>query len=164
MTEAHHLSDALVGFLSDPESGWFTPVTEAIQGLTAEQAARIPSEGFNSVWGVVRHMSYWQEFLLHRFRGETVEQMKIEGKENWQAINQPYDERAWQADCEHLFTINKDLAEVVAGFSDEALDEPYSEGRAKRYQVIQGIIAHNCYHTNEIISIRHMLGYWLERT
>jgi hypothetical protein len=27
-----------------------------------------------------------------------------------------------------------------------------------------GLIAHNGYHTCEIISIRHMLGLWLERT
>ena len=164
MSEARHLADALVGMLSDPESGWFTPVSVAIQGLTAGQAAKIPSEGFNSVWGVIKHMTYWEEYLLHRLRGEPVEQMKSEGKENWQTIDQPNDEQAWRSDCEQLFTMNKALADVVAGLSDEALDEPYGDGEVKRYQAIQGIIAHNSYHTNEAISIRHMLGYWLEST
>jgi len=164
MSEAHHLSDALVGLVSNPENGWFTPVVVAIDGLTAEQAVTIPSQGFNSIWGVINHMSYWQEFLLLRLRGETVEQLKAEGKDNWQTIEKPGDEQAWKADCEHILAVNKELARFVEGLSDAELDEPYAEGGSKRYQVIHGIIAHNSYHTNEIISIRHMLGYWLERT
>ncbi len=164
MSEAHHLSDALTGLLANPESGWFTSVVIAIEGITAEQAARIPSDGFNSIWGVINHMSYWQEFILRRLRGESVEYMMAEGKESWRTIEQSYDEQAWQADCEHLVAVNKELAEFVAGFSNDDLDESYAEGKAKRYQVIHGVIAHNCYHTNEIISIRHMLGHWLERT
>jgi len=53
---------------------------------------------------------------------------------------------------------------VVRGWDDAMLDKPYGEGKPKSCQVIQGVIGHNCYHTNEIISARHMLGYWLERT
>lgn len=164
MSEANHLSIALAGFLSDPENGWFTPAMVAIEGLTAEQAAAIPAEGFNSVWGVVNHMSYWQEFVLHRLLGESVEHMKEEGKDNWKSVEQPYSEQAWRADCEHLNAINKELAEAVKRVGHDDLDKPYAEGKAKRCQVIHGIIAHNSYHTNEIICIRHMLGYWLEQT
>jgi len=52
----------------------------------------------------------------------------------------------------------------VASLSDEEIAQPTAPGRAKRYQAIQGLIAHNSYHTCEIISIRHMQGWWLERT
>jgi len=164
MSEGEHLADAMVGLLSNPEGGWFTPVIIAIQGLSAEQAARVPAERFNSAWGVVNHMSYWLEYLLLRFRGEPVEKLKAAGRDNWTPIEKPYTEEAWQADCDRLFAVNKEFADLVKGLSDEVLDEPYAEGKPKRCQVIQGIIAHNCYHTNEVICIRHMLGYWLENT
>ena len=164
MSEAQHLSESLIGFLSDAEIGWFTPVVTAIQGLTSERAAKIPAAGFNSVWGVVNHMSYWLEYLLHRLKGEPVEPMAAEGKENWQLIPDPGDEQAWRSACERLFSLNQQMAELVAGLSDPDLETSYAEGRPKRYQVIHGVIAHNCYHTNEIISIRHMLGLWLEQT
>lgn len=164
MSEGNHLADAMVELLTNPEGGWFTPVIVAIQGLSAEQAAQVPAERFNSAWGVVNHMSYWLEYLLLRFRGEPVEKLKEQGREDWKPIEKPYTEEAWKADCDRLFAVNKELAELVKGLSDKELDESYAEGKAKRCQVIQGIIAHNCYHTNEVISIRHMLGYWLERT
>jgi len=164
MSEANHLADALVGWLSDPDNGWFTSFVEAIKGLTDEQAAEIPSAGFNCIWAVLNHMSYCQEYVLHLLRGESEDTMEREGKKDWQPIVRPYEEQAWRADCEHLLALNKELSQVVAFFSDEELAKPYASGKAPRYQIIQGIIAHNCYHTNEVISIRHMLGYWLEKT
>ncbi len=163
MSEADHLSDALVGMLSRRHNGWFTPVVVAIEGLTPQQAAAIPAKGFNCIWGVINHMSYWQEFMLHKLRGEPVNSMRLEGKRNWQKIKNPGDEQAWKTDCENLFAINKELAGLVAGYSDAELDEPAAPGKPRRCQVIQGIVAHNSYHTNEIISIRHMLGLWLEQ-
>ena len=42
--------------------------------------------------------------------------------------------------------------------------QPVSTGRPRRDQIIHGMIAHNSYHACEIITIRHMLGLWLERT
>ena len=45
---------------------------------------------------------------------------------------------------------------------DAHLTLPYREGGPYRVQVLHGLMGHNCYHANEIISIRHMLGLWLE--
>ena len=164
MSEAKHLADSLVKLLSDPEGGWFTPVIVALEGLSPDQAARSPGQGFNSVWSVVNHMTYWQEYLQHRLRGEKEHSWGQTSKGSWQVIKQPYLEHEWIADRESLFATSQVLAAVVGSFSDEELSQSYAEGRAERYLVIQGIIAHNCYHTNEIISIRHMLGFWLKKT
>ena len=164
MSEAKHLADALVRLLTDAEGGWFTPLSVALEGLNAEQAAKVPGQGFNCVWSVVNHMTYWHDYLLQRLRGEKERMWGQSNKGSWQVIKQPYLEHEWIADRESLFATNKVLAAVVASFSDEEMDQPYSEGKSERHVVIQGIIAHNCYHTNEIISIRHMLGYWLKKT
>ena len=164
MSEAKHLAESLVKLLSDPQGGWFTPVSVALEGLGAVEAAKVPGQGFNSVWSVVNHMTYWQDYLLHRLRGEKEHSWGQTNKGSWQALRQPYLEHEWIADRESLFATNKVLAAVVGSFSDEELTQPYAEDRAERYLVIQGIIAHNCYHTNEIISIRHMLGFWLKKT
>lgn len=164
MPEAKHLAHALTTLLSDPRGGWFTPAIIAIEDLTSEQAAKVPAYGFNSAWAVVNHMSYWMEYLLLGLRGEKTDKLKQAGKENWHVINPPYLEPRWHADKEQLFAINTELAGVVSNFSDQSLSEPYAPDKAERYLVIQGIIAHNCYHTNEIISIRHMNGFWLKKT
>jgi hypothetical protein len=46
--------------------------------------------------------------------------------------------------------------------SETDLDSPISAWNETKAQTIQGIIAHNSYHICEIISIRHMLGLWIE--
>jgi uncharacterized damage-inducible protein DinB len=164
MSEAQHLADSLVKLLSDPQGGWFTPASVALEGLSADQAGKVPGQGFNSVWAVVNHMTYWQEYLLQRLRGEKENLWGKSNKGSWQVLKPPYLEHEWIADRESLFATNKVLSAVVASFSDEELSQPYVKDKSERHQVIQGIIAHNCYHTNEIISIRHMLGFWLKKT
>jgi len=164
MAEAQHLSDALEGLFARPDHGWFTPFAVAIAGLTADQAATVPAERFNSVWAVVNHVRFWHEFVLRRLRGLAVDRRVLEAEKGWPPPDDPADEQAWQAACARVIAVNAELAKLIAGLSDEELAQPIAEGRANRYQVIQGLIAHNSYHTCEIISIRHMQGLWLERT
>jgi uncharacterized damage-inducible protein DinB len=162
MSESEHLADALIGLFTRTDNGWFTPLTVAVAGLTAEKAARTPAPRFNSVWGLVDHVRYWEEFALLRLRGLPADRAVL--GEDWAPIIDPADEAAWQAACHRAVAMNEVLAAYVAGLTDEELAEPYAPGRAKRQQVIQGVIAHNSYHTCEIISVRHMQGLWLEET
>jgi hypothetical protein len=164
MTQAGSLADALKGLFSTPEAGWFTPPTIGIQGLTAEQAAQVPAERFNSVWGVVNHVRFWQEFTLLRLQGLMVDREALGGKNGWPLPPNNPTQDAWETDQERMLSANQKLAEYVSTFSDETLNRPIAPGRPNPYQFIQGLIAHNSYHPCEVISIRHMLGLWLERT
>ena len=163
MSEAEHLADALTGLLSNPDSGWFTPAKLALAGIDAEHALKVPTEGFNSIAAVTMHMSYWQEYMLRRLQGETVNDLQSDPRRNWECELDAWDEHTWETVRERLSSTNRKLAGLVMKFNEQELQSPYREGRAKRYQLIHGIIAHNCYHTNEIITIRHMLGLWLDQ-
>ena len=160
MSESEHLADALTGFLLDEEGGWFASAFTAMGDLTAAQAAKVPAERFNSVWTVVRHMAYWTSFLLFRLRGQEPEGLG----EDWAAIEDPASEAAWAEDKQKLADVTRELAALVGTWSDETLEQTYGENRPKHWQVIHGVINHNSYHTNEIISIRHMVGLWMEQT
>jgi uncharacterized damage-inducible protein DinB len=164
MTEAHHLADALEGLFANADNGWFTPIPVAVDGLTAEQAATAPAARFNSVWAVVNHVRFCQDLVLHRLRGLPVDRQALGAVDDWPLPGDPPDEQAWQAACDRVVTSNRELAAFIASLTEEELDQPLAPGRAKRYQLIHGLVAHNSYHTCEIISIRHMLGLWLERT
>ncbi len=164
MSEAEHLANALAGFFEDPDNGWFSPFTQAIAGLNAAQATQLPAPRFNSVWAVVNHVRFWQEVLLLRLRDETVDRQALGAENGWPPHGGPGDELAWLASCDRARAVNKELVEEIAKLSDEALEDPVSPNRPMRYQAIHGVIAHLGYHINEIISIRHMLGYWMDRT
>ena len=164
MNQAESLANALQGLFSDPEAGWFTRISVGIQGLTADQAVQTPAKRFNSVWGVVNHVRFWQEFMLLRLQGQRVFREALGAKNGWPAPPDNPTQEAWETDQQRMFSANRKLAEFISTFSDEALHQPVAPGRPNLYQVIQGLIAHNAYHTCEVISIRHMLGLWLERT
>jgi len=168
MSEGEHLSDAVRALFAMNDHGLFTSFSTAVAGLTAAQAAAIPAPRFNSVWAVVNHVRFWQEATLLRLRGQPVDRRSLGAENGWPPAEQqsgfPDDEAAWQAAVERCLEVNRELAEATAALSDETLAAPLAPGGAAPWQLIQGMIAHNAYHTGEAISIRHMLGLWLDRT
>jgi hypothetical protein len=164
MSEAQHLSDALVGLFAHSGHGWFAPFTVAVGGLTAQQALSVPAPRFNTIWAVVDHVRFWHQIVLLRLHGEQVSDPALWREGGWPAAASPADDAAWRAACDFAVALNAEVAGAVAGLDDADLVRPPGPGRAMHYQVIHGLIAHNSYHINEIISLRHMQGWWLERT
>jgi hypothetical protein len=164
MRQAELLAEALQGLFSNPEAGWFTPLPVSVEGLTAQQAAQVPAERFNSVWGVVNHVRFWQEFMLLRLMGQNADREALGGKSGWPPVPSDPSGETWENDLKRMYSANQQLAQYVCTLNDEVLYEPIVLHRPSPYQVIQGLIAHNSYHSCEVISIRHMLGLWLERT
>ena len=164
MSEAEHLADALRGLFSNPGHGWFTPFCVSTEALSAAQASSVPAERFNSVWAVVNHVRFWQDSVRLRLEGAPVERATLGAEDGWPPVGDGQSEDAWVAARSAALQSNETLAGCVACLDEASLGEPYQEGRALRSQLIHGIIGHNCYHACEIISIRHMLGLWLERT
>lgn len=164
MPEAAHLAEALNDFLVKPDLFWFISYLPAIEGLTAEQAACVPAARFNSVWGVTLHIALCQRYALCLLRGEKVDAAEFFAEGAWPPIKQPGNEDAWRQAKEELLAVNHALSECVAGIPAEALEGEIVPGQFKRFQYIQGHLAHNSYHLCEIVSIRHMLGLWLEKT
>ena len=168
MSEAEHLSDAVRALFVFDDHGLFTSFATAVAGLTAAQAAAVPAPRFNSAWAVVNHVRFWQDVTLLQLRGQTVDRRALGAENGWPPAGSPADspdnEEAWQAAVQRCLEVNRELAEATAALSNEALAAPLAPGRAAPWQLVQGMIAHNAYHTCEVISIRHMLGLWLERT
>jgi hypothetical protein len=166
MSEAQHLAEALKSLYHGPALGVFTSFETATDGLTARQAATVPADRFNSVWGVVNHVWFWQEALLCLLLGETYDHAALGAPDGsgWPPVIDPDDEAAWQTDRQRALRVNVALASFVEPMSDRELEELLPVWAGPKHRAIQSIIAHNSYHTCEIISVRHMQGFWLERT
>lgn len=162
MAEVQHLAEAVEGFSLSSDHGWFTPFTVAVAGLVASQAAAVPAKRFNSVWALVNHVRFWQEATVDMLHGKPIDWQTAQN--GWPAPGDPNNEQAWQSACTQALVANQSLTSFIRGLKDEELDQPLEPEGVKRYQVIHGLIGHNSYHICEIISVRHMLGLWLERT
>jgi hypothetical protein len=167
MSEAQHLAEALTRhFAGSTPEGAFLPFEAATEGLTAAQAAAIPAPGFNSIWAIVNHVWFWQEVLLRLLQNQPAnhELLGAPDRSGWSMAGDPADEAAWQADRKRALEVNASLAAAVARLSEAELVETLEAWRSPKHRAIQGIAAHNSYHTCEIISVRHMQSLWLERT
>ena len=162
MSESEHLSKTLLDLFIDVDNGWFTSIATAVQGLTAEQAATAPAKGFNSVWAVLNHVWIIQKKILHKLQGKQLEPDANSMAYDWPSFDNPMDESAWQAACERAAAVNQELAQFIANMPPQVLAQPVAASQADAWQLIQGLIGHNSYHACEIISIRHLLGLWLE--
>ncbi|HEV8192840.1 MAG TPA: DinB family protein [Ktedonobacterales bacterium] len=164
MSEAQHLAEALEVLFTGETPGWFSPIATATDGLTAEQASTVPRERFNSVWAVVNHVRFWQEAALRQLQGQEVDYPALgsEDGSGWPPAGEPGDEAAWHAARARALEANAALATYVAGLTEADLDTSLGEGEAwnTRRHLVYSMLAHNSYHTCEIISIRHMQGLW----
>jgi DinB superfamily len=57
--------------------GWFVALGNTVKGLSAKDAAWKPDGVDNSIWGIVRHLNFYNERFLKRFKNEPVEELEI---------------------------------------------------------------------------------------
>ena len=166
MTQGQYLAQALEELFTSSTPGWFTPFMAVLDGLSASQAAKVPAERFNSIWGVVNHVRLWQEAALRQLQNLPVDYAELgsEDGSGWPPCSDPASEAEWQATCTRVREANRALAQFVSGLSEAELEAPISDTEQwnTRWHLIQSMISHNSYHTCEIISLRHMQGWWFD--
>lgn len=165
MSEARRLSETLEQLFVH-RTGVFLPFAAATDGLSAAQAAAIPAPRFNNVWAVVNHVRYWQEVVLLHLRELPVDPQALGAPDpsGWPPAGDPSDEQSWLAARDRAIAVNRELAQAVAALDDDGVAGSLRAWGVPFALAVQHIIAHNSYHTCEIISIRHMQGLWLEGT
>lgn len=162
MSDGRYFADAVEQLFSSTTPGWFTPFVAVLEGLSAQQAAVVPAEGFNSIWAVVNHVRFWQAAALCQLQHLPVDYPSLGSvdESGWPPVGDATDETAWQAAQKQVREANEQLARYISDLTDADLDETVSDNAEwnTRRHLIQSMIAHNSYHTCELISIRHLQG------
>jgi uncharacterized damage-inducible protein DinB len=122
---------------------------DALEGLTAEQAAWKPQgQKTRSIWEIVKHIASGKEFVVRRLDSE------LAAIEEWPKIEE-VSEEAWAETLEQLKRCQERLFQAVGKLKDEQLEEPIGEH-------LFGLIAHDCYHTGQILTLRQLQGIGLD--
>ena len=159
MPEGELLASFLLEVFATTQVGAHLPFAPATLGLTARQAAAVPAPRFNSIWAITLHVTYWQEAPLRLLLG----QGDPEGS-SWMPPGDPADDAAWLAARTRAIAINAQLADHISRLDTAGLEAMVAAWGQSVRRVVLGTMAHNSYHIAEILTVRHMQGWWLADT
>ncbi|NWF70465.1 MAG: DinB family protein [Chloroflexi bacterium] len=160
MSEAQRIGNQLKRYFVE-KTGVFLPFNAAVEGLTAAQSLLVPRQKFNSIWGVVNHVCYWQEASLLLIQGSPkMPETPGEKSGGWFAPTQAADDE-WHALVTRTLDMNVQLADALAALDEDALHKKNAVWKQTPYEIALSILTHNSYHTCEIITLRHLQGLWV---
>lgn len=128
------------------EGLWYAPWEKALEGLTAEEAAWKPDRKRHSIWQVVHHMIFWQDYTRRSAGGRkpTREEFSRELEvRNWEEPAE-VSEAGWR-DARTRFLDSCRALRDLAGVP-EAAERPL-------YHLL-----HESYHFGQIMYLRAMQG------
>src|SRR5215468_746066 len=124
------------------ENNWFVALKNALDGVTAEQAAWKPKTLDNSIWELVNHLAYWNERYLQIWRKETTDPPDVENINTFQS-----DETDWNARLEMLDRVMKEWEALLESVDGEQLSAPITEKyQFPWYTALAHQNMHNAYH------------------
>lgn len=156
MSESNHaFSQALVKALAG-ERGHI-PIARALPDLTPELAGYTIEGIPYSIYQLVKHMAYWQDFMLTHLEGRKP-QPPASVQESWPAEKAPADEAQLREAIAHLL---EGVEKAVTIAQTVQLDEPLAHfpGETKG-GLLRNIASHNSYHLGEIVLLRRLQGAW----
>src|SRR4029079_10105667 len=138
------------------ENGWFVALLNALEGVTADQAAWKPENVYNSIWENVNHLIFWNERWLQRYRGELNKPEDVENKGTFHS-----GETDWQAPLEKLDAVMAEWREKLRSIDEDKLASPVnSEYHAPWRSPLAHQNIHNAYHIGQIVLLRKLQGSW----
>jgi DinB superfamily len=141
------------------EGTWQPPLSKAMDGLNARQAAWKPSPERHSIWQIVRHVILWKRSVLEAWDG-VAHQIGELHKIDWGEASGT--DAEWQADVRTLHAISEQLKERVRSTTDEILATPMPTYRGARDQIramrIVRTATHDIYHSGQIQYLRALQG------
>jgi uncharacterized damage-inducible protein DinB len=139
-------------------NAWHGPaVLDALDGVTAEQAARRPLADAHSIYEVTHHIAAWMGEVTSRVRGNKPG-MPADG--DFPSLKTVVDDAAWSDVRALLRRRQAELIEVVSSFDETRLDEPVEpknkdlDGPVTYRALLSGLAQHSAYHAGQIVVLK----------
>jgi uncharacterized damage-inducible protein DinB len=141
------------------ENGWFVAVRNAIDGVTAEQAAWKPEGSDNSIWESLTHITYYNNAYLQRFKGIDFEYDVTDNDETFRG-GEP-NEEAWRAAVEKFDSVMTEWRGLIEQANESKFSEPVPTNTTRIWaDLLADVSAHNAYHGGQILLLRKLQGAW----
>ncbi|WP_440109229.1 DinB family protein [Paenibacillus sp. QZ-Y1] len=143
------------------QCNWIVPLSKALEGLTAEQAAWIPPSGGLSIWQLVNHMYYYNHRLLCRIQGNASSVPAADSNEStFGHSGDPSNTVGWNTLMEDTAQLAQQLRNHLAALEESELEATYMDSEDKWAQAIARWMLHDAYHAGQIVLLRRQQGSW----
>ncbi len=130
------------------------PLAEALDDLSADEAAAHPVAGAHSIWELVGHLLTWTNTVRIRLGGLAV---APDEADNFPEPAAPTP-AAWIAACEAVLDAHEALAAAVEALSDDRLAARVPGQAYTVYVMVHGAVQHTLYHAGQIAVLKRALG------
>ena len=141
-------------------NAWFVALKNALQNLTAQQAAWKPENADNSIWEILSHLNYYNRAYLERFKGVDYVYPKSNNDETF-AGSENISEDAWKSEIANFEAIMSEWRELLENANEDKFSQPVSERNKSEWgSVFSQITLHNAHHGGQIVLLRKLQGSW----
>lgn len=127
---------------------------DVFSGLDWQAAGSKPLGVSHSVYQLLRHMSYWQDWAVAWVEGERPA-VPRHASGSWPAEAGPSSRRDW-GEAEQQF--RRGFGQLERGCRGADLSS--LRGRKSRLEMLHTIGAHNSYHAGQVVFLRQLIGKW----
>lgn len=127
---------------------------EVFSGLDWKAAGSKPRSVPHSVYQLLKHMSYWQDWVVAWLEGESPA-VPRHASGSWPAESGPSSRREWD---EAVARFRRGLRRLERACRGAGL--PSGRGRTSRLEMLHTIAAHNSYHAGQVAFLRQLLRKW----
>jgi len=143
------------------ENVWFVALRNALEGITAEEAAWSPAGSDKSVWKVLTHLNYYNDSWLIRFRGGEFEHAEGMTNDDTFAVPDAPDDATLATEIARMETIMNGWRDELTKADEAKFTAAVSAANESPWRsIISDINTHNAYHAGQILLLRKLRGTW----
>ncbi|MCM3457238.1 DinB family protein [Heyndrickxia oleronia] len=129
---------------------------EVFEGLQWDTAGVKPANCPYSVWQVLNHMIFWQDFYLTYLKG-SVPVHPEHDEDSWPVEIAPSNETEWS---DAIVQFSKGLQEAENEAKKDLNEMKDTKLERTRGVILATLMTHNSYHTGQVALIRRIIGAW----
>ncbi len=123
-------------------------------GLDWKAAGARPEGASHSIFQIMNHLSYWQDWVVKWLDGKNPKVPK-HAADGWPGKPGPQNAQEWQRTVKGF---RSGLARLER--QSHKTDLRTTRGKYTRLGMLQAIASHNSYHAGQVVVFRQMLGKW----
>lgn len=137
-------------------TGSYANVSHILEGLDGELAGTTIAGAPHTIWQILKHLIYWQDFCLQLLHGDDAVAPE-HASDSWPGTVSPTGPREWGDTVDEFLSGTQEAMEAAS--IDLELEVPFRPGRS-RAEVLGMLMGHNSYHLGQMVLLRQMLGSW----